>query len=315
MQSISLFRAPVSAASLLLAIFAMILCPVPVTCAQQAGVPDAQTQFDLGQKAYARSSFEEALEHFDHSYRAKPSARTLLRIAETAQAAGRRERAIDSYKAYLVAYPNAPKRAAAEAKLAALQANPQEATQIGSGVPVAAQGASAGVLGPSKSRPQFDRTALSRASSQPWSADDEAWYRRNRFVRVASGAVAAFGALMFIGSAAAANRSSSGVGCNSYDSSFGACQGSFGGLALYVLGSTTLAASTLYGVNEIRRRGVRVSKVSAVLSVVGLFGPPMLWIAAPMAGANMRRAHDGLGVETPRSTADWLPSLQYRTRF
>jgi hypothetical protein len=58
----------------------------------------------------------------------------------------------------------------------------------------------------------------------------------------------------------------------------------------------------------------RVGKVPGTLSVVGLFAPPMLWIAAPMQAANLRRTHDEVAPSLRTSSGKVL-GLSLRAEF
>jgi len=134
-----------------------------------------------------------------------------------------------------------------------------------------------------------------------WSANDDHWYERNRQFRIGSGVVSALGGLLLV---------IGGIRID-YDRGPALC---VVGAIFYGLGSTALAASTLYGANEMRRRGKRVSKVPGILSVVGLFGPPILWIAAPMQGANLRRAHEEVA-PTRNTASNRVLGLSLRAEF
>jgi hypothetical protein len=278
---------------------------------------ESQRLFDAGMQAYDRGDFAEAVDHYDRSYRLAPRPRTLLRIAQSAEGAGQTERAADTYKAYLVIYPDAANRPSLEARIARLTRGPAP-----SGPRSAARPPTRSAPRPSSARPDLaagdGAPTRSFVPSRPlgsgrWTTEDEDWYRFNRGFRVAGRVMTAVGGLLLIIGLATGLSTDNEAGQAFYND--GPINTLFAGTGIYALGSVVWAASTLRGTNEMRRRGVRISKVSAVMSVVGVFCPPILWVAGPMAGANMRRTHDDLGLRSSRSAADWLPSLRFRTSF
>jgi hypothetical protein len=173
----------------------------------------------------------------------------------------------------------------------------------------------AGSVAPSKrSVARTSPAPLERSRRGRWSAGDESWYRRNRTIRIVSGVLTAVGGLLLItGGIKVANANHSEYDYKGGDWETG-WNLSMAGAALYGTGSVVLAASTLYGANEMRRRGKRVSKVPGILSVVGIFAPPMLWIAAPIQGANLRRAHDEVAPGL-RSSSGKVLGLSLRAEF
>jgi tetratricopeptide (TPR) repeat protein len=279
--------------------------------AQTSGV-EAQRAFDAGQQAFDTSDYVTALEHFQRSQALAPRPRTLLRIAQTAEADGQVARALETYRAYLVVYPKDPSRPTIEGRIAKLSGK-APALPPAAVAPAPAPAAPAAPSPPTAAA--LSVGGLGNAPASRWSADDEDWFRTNRGFRIAGRIMVAVGGLAIL-AGLATGKKEYGDEYDSYASySEAAARAILAGTALYSLGSLTWGASTLRGTNELRRRGVSISKVASVLTVVGIFGPPVQWIAGPMAGANMRRAHAETLQGAPRSAADYLPTLQYRVSF
>lgn len=105
----------------------------PVNAAVSPGSRPATRSADAlfagGVAAFNAGKFEDALASFERAYAVQARPRFLLEVARAADAAGRRERAIEAYSAYLVAFPSAPKRGFAEARLSALRGASKAATE------------------------------------------------------------------------------------------------------------------------------------------------------------------------------------------
>jgi tetratricopeptide (TPR) repeat protein len=259
---------------------------------------EARRLLEDAKRAYDNGQFAEALARYDLSYQLEPSPRTLFLVAQAADGDGQAERAVQAYRAYLRAAPTASNKAFVSARITSLRKAPAAG-------PVRDTRATATTL--RFSRPSADARPIGRlmdtSTRGHWSADDEAWFRRNRGFRNAGKLVTAFGGLLCL---------------TAFVQMSGPSNSAFGlgtaGAAIYGVGSLLWAASAMYGTNEMNRRGVRVSKVGAIMSVVGIFGPPMLWIAGPMQNANIRRAHDSVA-STRRAALDYAPGLGFRATF
>ena len=89
-----------------------------------AADPAAQSRdlFVMGQRAMAANKPAEALAAFQASYKVSNAPTVLFFIAEAQQAVGQEGKALATYEEYLAKLPNAPKKAEAQAQVAALKA-------------------------------------------------------------------------------------------------------------------------------------------------------------------------------------------------
>jgi hypothetical protein len=268
-----------------------------------SAAPNAEVQRLVAEakRAYDNGQFAEALARYDLSYQLEPAPQLLFLIGQAADSDGQSERALQAYRAYLRAVPAAPNKTFVSARIARLQkapvAEPRSDPHATRATPMTA----------AASKPSVNARASGKlvdpVGSSRWSADDEAWFQRNRGFRNAGKIITAFGGLLCL--AGLARMGGDG------DTAF---QLGMTGVAFYGIGSLLWTASTMYGTNELNRRGVRVGKTGAIMSVVGIFGPPILWIAGPMQSASLRRAHDGVA-PTQRTALSWLPGLGVRATF
>jgi hypothetical protein len=113
----------------------------------------------------------------------------------------------------------------------------------------------------------------------PWTAEDEAWLRRNRAFALAGKILTVVGVVGGI---------------------VGASTGEWGawgaGWGVQGLGQLMWAGSELRGAKELRRRGIEVEKAAGIAAVVGAsIGVPIItWIAGPIQSARIRRVHDDI---------------------
>ena len=295
------------AALLLLGAASAALLPMSAALAQPEAQAEAKahTLFETGREAYDHGRFTEALALYEQAYRLSPRPGMLFNIGRAAEADSDYVRAIEAYERYLREAPQADNREFVAARLNRLRASHAPPTS-GQRDP----SASAESSRPSSAEP-------ARGSGATWTADDETWFQRNRAFRIAGRVMAGFGGVLILAGLSAGREETFDEYYGDYYDEYSdkAINTIFAGVGFYGLGSLVWAASTSRGTNEMRRRGARISKVAAILSVVGLLAPPMLWIAGPMAGANMRRAHDDVTRGATQSAADRLPSLQYRVNF
>jgi hypothetical protein len=113
----------------------------------------------------------------------------------------------------------------------------------------------------------------------PWTAEDEAWLRRNRAFALAGKILTVVGVVGWF----------AGLAGEQWG-----LVGSAG--SLHYLGALMWAGSELRGAKELRRRGIEVTKAPAIAAVVGaaLNLQPTTWIAGPIQSARIRRVHDDI---------------------
>ncbi len=98
----------------------------------------ARSAFELGRSAYDRGRFTEALAQFDRAYALSPHPKLLFNIARAAEADGQSARAIEAYRAYLSAIPDADNREFVEARLAKLESGAAPAPAPAAAAPAVA---------------------------------------------------------------------------------------------------------------------------------------------------------------------------------
>ncbi len=113
----------------------------------------ARTHYEKAVSHYNLDEIEAALEEFREAYRFKPDPSFLFNIAQCYRKLGQREAAIDFYRKYVRASPDATNRAEAERRIAELKAQADDAARApaadGSGAAASAlAGAPAAVPGP-----------------------------------------------------------------------------------------------------------------------------------------------------------------------
>ena len=95
-------------------------------CARPASAQDAPSQgaddearslFHAGESAFAEGRYEVALEHFQAAYDLSPRPELLFNIGNTADRLRREQDALDAYRRYLEARPDAENRAQVEARI------------------------------------------------------------------------------------------------------------------------------------------------------------------------------------------------------
>jgi iron complex outermembrane receptor protein len=171
---------------------------------------EARTHYEKAISHYNLDEFEPALEEFREAYRFKPDPSFLFNIAQCYRKLGQRDAAIDFYRKYVRASPDAANRAEAERRIAELKAQGDDAARApaANGAVVAPPAATVvapvdlSAPPPASSSPSAP-PALSLASSasptaslaasptsEPASAGTPAFYKRWWFW-VALGAVAA----------------------------------------------------------------------------------------------------------------------------
>lgn len=116
----------------------------------------ARSLFEAGRTAFESGRFEQALRHFEESYELSQRPALLFNIASAADRLQRNERALEAYRAYLEALPDAPNRELAQARIAFLEErvravpSPREAAATvidGSTTPLSADAGSGDVTG------------------------------------------------------------------------------------------------------------------------------------------------------------------------
>ena len=86
----------------------------------------ARTHYENAVSHYNLDEIEAALEEFREAYRFKPDPSFLFNIAQCYRKLGQREAAIDFYRKYVRASPDATNRAEAERRIAELKAQADE---------------------------------------------------------------------------------------------------------------------------------------------------------------------------------------------
>ncbi len=89
-----------------------------LTPAQQE---EARGLFEAGTAAFAAGRYESALDYFERAYELTGLPELLYNIGQSADRLRRDERALEAFRAYLEATPEAEDRAAVEARIAALE--------------------------------------------------------------------------------------------------------------------------------------------------------------------------------------------------
>jgi tetratricopeptide (TPR) repeat protein len=82
---------------------------------------EARSLFEAGESAFADGRYEDALERFEAAYEMSPRPMLLFNIGNTADRLRREERAVEAYRGYLDALPEAPNRAEVEARIRILE--------------------------------------------------------------------------------------------------------------------------------------------------------------------------------------------------
>lgn len=115
------------------------------------------------------------------------------------------------------------------------------------------------------------------AEASGWTARDEAWYRRNRRIAAAGKILTVVGLVTTF--AVGVPRDANGVILT--------------GVILQFTGQLTWTGTDLRGVQELRRRGRRVTRVPGIVAMCGaVLLSPIAWIAGPIQSARIRHAHD-----------------------
>jgi tetratricopeptide (TPR) repeat protein len=109
-------------------VVALTCCLVvtPAARAQNAD-GDAQIHVDRGHAKADKQEWDAAIREYEAAYRIKPQPQLLHDIADSAEHAGQRQKAIDHYHLYLQLRPDAPDRDAVEKHVAELEKLPPEA--------------------------------------------------------------------------------------------------------------------------------------------------------------------------------------------
>ena len=110
--------------SLLLALLlalGTVLAPRPAAAGEDAATKAARRHFSKGDKLFALGRFDEALEHFEKAYEAKPIAGFLFNIAQCHRNLGHIDEAIFSYRKYLSEQPDADNRDKVEQQIEELE--------------------------------------------------------------------------------------------------------------------------------------------------------------------------------------------------
>jgi hypothetical protein len=132
-----------------------------------------------------------------------------------------------------------------------------------------------------------------------WAGSDERWYQRNRRFAIAGKVLTVLGIGLLLG---AVTTEHDGL-------VIGAIVTQYGGQLIW-------AASELRGANELRRRGFRVSRTSAMVALCGaLLLSPLTWIAGPIQSAQIRQAHASLSFARSESVSFASYGVGFRGSF
>lgn len=82
---------------------------------------EARDAFEAGRAAFAAGQYESALDHFERAYAITPAPELLYNIGQSADRLREDERALEAFRGYLDALPEAEDRAAVEARIVALE--------------------------------------------------------------------------------------------------------------------------------------------------------------------------------------------------
>lgn len=91
--------------------------------AQPSTDREARALFDAGSVAFGEGRYESALRHFENAYALSPRPGMLFNIATAYDRLHRDREALDHFRRYVDAIPDAPNRAEAEARISALEAS------------------------------------------------------------------------------------------------------------------------------------------------------------------------------------------------
>ncbi len=101
----------------------LVLALAPSAHAQDGSQEtQARALFEAGRTAYDSGRFEQALRYFQESYELSGRAALLFNIGSAADRLQDNERALESYRAYLAAMPNADNRELTESRIRFLEA-------------------------------------------------------------------------------------------------------------------------------------------------------------------------------------------------
>src|SRR5438067_946059 len=81
----------------------------------------AHAWFERGRASFKLGYFAAAVEEFEQGYKYLPHPLFVYNIAQSARRAGQVQKALDSYRAYLKARPDAPERKECEQRIAELE--------------------------------------------------------------------------------------------------------------------------------------------------------------------------------------------------
>lgn len=141
------------------------------------------------------------------------------------------------------------------------------------------------------------------AEQTRWHGSDEAWYRQNRRFALAGKVLTVVGL---------ATTLAVGVPTD-------LLAPVLAGLSVQYAGQLMWAGSELRGANGLRRRGVEVPRVGAIVALCGaLLLSPVTWIAGPIQSARTRTAHaqaSGAGGSHASSPAFTGVGMGVRARF
>lgn len=93
------------------------------TASQDSADREARALFDAGSVAFGEGRYESAIRHFENAYALSPRPGMLFNLATTYDRLHRETEALDHFRRYLEAIPNASNRDEAEARIRALEAS------------------------------------------------------------------------------------------------------------------------------------------------------------------------------------------------
>ena len=127
----------------LIALGVCLLSLRPATAQDGGKTTDAEAQraFEAGANAYEEGRFREALAAFERSYELSHRPKLLFNIGRAADGDGQAQRAVDAYKAYLLAFPKAENVKFVESRISKMNAvlmeqRPKTASSAPPGTPL-----------------------------------------------------------------------------------------------------------------------------------------------------------------------------------
>jgi len=99
----------------------VLLTALPVSAKKLFKKAEAQQHLEAGTEAYQAKDFDKAITEFEASYALVPDAQVLYNLAQANRLGNHPEAALENYRKFLEASPDAPNKAAVEQRIAELQ--------------------------------------------------------------------------------------------------------------------------------------------------------------------------------------------------